>query len=104
MDLRTLAEKIVGEKIMGMVDYFRHPELRNSWGGPFNGQTFRQQIFRELIQKISFSVIAETGTFRDTTTEYLYESSQLPVYTAELHPGYYGYVKARFFMHKSIVV
>ena len=42
--------------------------------------------------------------FRSTTTEYLYESSRLPVYTVELHPRYYGYVKARFFMHKNIVV
>ncbi len=87
-----------------MIDYLRFPELSASWGGPFNAQTFRQQIFLELIRNIEFSAIVETGTFRGTTTEYLHESSGVPVYTVEEIPRYYGYAKARFLLNGKIIV
>ena len=102
MKLKTIGKKLLREKFLGFIDYYRFPKGRNSWGGPFNGQTFRQAIFLELIQKITFSTIVETGTFRGTTTEYLYESSRLPVHTVEYNLRLYGYSRARFFMHKSI--
>jgi len=104
MHLRRLMRRIFGRKFFGMVDYYRYPELRKSWGGPFNGQTIRQQIFLDLIQRISFSAIVETGTSRGTTTEYLHRSSHLPVYTAELGPRKYGYAKTRFLMNSNVNV
>ncbi len=73
MSLKGVAKKILGEKkwvklkilplgTLGVIDHFR--SLKNTWGGPFNGQIFRQQIYLELIRKIGFSAIVETGTFR----------------------------------------
>ena len=103
MQLKTRLKRILGDKLAGMLDYHRFPELKDSWGGPFNEQTFRQQIFRDLIQRIPFSAIVETGTFRGTTTEYLQKSSRLPVYTAELNPRHYGYVKRRFLMNPNVM-
>lgn len=103
MHLKAYIGKILGEKLLGAVDYYRFPELRKSWDGPFNGQTFRQQIFRDLIDTIGFSAIVETGTFRGTTTEYLQKSSGLPVHTAELHPRFYGYVRRRFLANPNVI-
>ncbi|MFN6571166.1 hypothetical protein [Dendronalium sp. ChiSLP03b] len=96
--------KIFTQKILGVVQYYVSQDSRKTWGKPFNDQTFRQQIFLELIQKINFSAIVETGTYRGTTTEYLHKSSQLPVYTVESNPRYYGYAKARLFAYKDIVI
>ena len=88
--------------MMGVIDYYRYPSLKRGWGGPFNGQLFRQKIFLELIHKIDFAGIIETGTYRGTTTEYLHNCSELPVYTVELIPRFYGYVKARFSSNSKI--
>ncbi len=88
MNLREFVKNIIGAKVLGVADYYRFREYRDSWGGPFNAQAFRQQIFLELIQKVKFSAIAETGTFRGTTTEYFSETSALPVHTVELNPRY----------------
>jgi len=37
-------------------------QLPNDLGGPFNGQVIRRKIFWDLIQKLSISVVIETGT------------------------------------------
>ncbi len=37
-------------------------------------------------------------------TVYLQKSSQLPVYTVEVHPRYYAYAKIRFLMHEKITL
>lgn len=94
--MREILKKIIGERMLGVVDYIRKPELKKSWGGPFNNQQYRQQIYLELIKKIHFDAIVETGTFRGTTTHFLFEKSNLPVYTTELHPRFYTYSKLRF--------
>jgi hypothetical protein len=105
MNIKAFIKKILKDtKIHGIVDYFSSADRSNSWNGPFNGQKFRQNIFLELIDKIKFAAIVETGTFRGTTTEYLYKSSGLPVYTVEEHPRYYGYSKTRFIFNNKIRV
>lgn len=76
-------------------DYYLRPGLKASWGGPFNGQTGRQQIFRELISKVPFQMIVETGTFRGTTTEFLAKGSGLLVCTVESEPRFYHYARLR---------
>ena len=69
MNIKELIKRAVGERMLGVADYCLRGKSTTSWGwgGPFNGQTFRQEIFLELIEKIDFSAIAETGTFRGTT-------------------------------------
>ena len=98
----SFIKKNISEKVTGMLDYYRRPELKNSLGGPFNGQTFRQQIFIELINRLHLTAIVETGTYLGTTTEYMCNSSGLKVYTAEKNPWCFGYIKSRFFWHKKI--
>jgi hypothetical protein len=104
MNIKGLIKRILGERILGVADCCLLRKSKSSWGGPFNGQTFRQQIFLELIQKIDFSAIAETGTFRGTTTEYLHASSRLPVYSVELQPRFYWYAKTRFCTQRNITL
>ena len=87
---------------LGIIDYYHSPELQLSWGGPFNNQKFRQQIFLELLEIIDFTAIVETGTYRGTTTDFIAKTSHLPVYTVESHPRYYAYSKIRFFNHPNI--
>jgi hypothetical protein len=76
-------------------DYCLHPQLKASFGGPFNGQAGRQRIFRELLARFKFQALIETGTFRGTTTEFLAGESQLPVATVEACPRYYHYARWR---------
>ena len=99
---KTLAKKTLGQRVLGSIDYLRFPMYKNTFGGPFNGQICRQQMFRELMQKMPFVAIVETGTYRGDTTGFLYEVSKLPVYTVEAHPRHYGYAKARFLMKSRV--
>ena len=79
----------------GAWDYFLRPHLRQSWGGPFNGQEGRQEIFLELLKLFRFRAIVETGAYRGTTTEFLATASSLPVYSVEIQPRYFSYANLR---------
>lgn len=80
---------------VGTLDYWRHPEWRQSWGGPFNGQAFRQRIFSELYSRLPLAAIVETGTYRGTTTEYFRRATSVPVHSFERVPRHYGFARAR---------
>lgn len=47
--IRDLVKRVVGEGTLGRLDIFLHPELQDGWGGPFNGQKFRQHILISYI-------------------------------------------------------
>jgi hypothetical protein len=66
-----------------MMDYYRHPEWRVSWGGAFNGQSHRQEMVEAFIRRLHLDAIVETGTHRGTTTAYLASITSLPIYTVE---------------------
>lgn len=85
-------------------DYYLNPVLKSSWGGPFNGQAGRQEIFRELIASIKFQTVVETGAFRATTTEFLATESGLPVYTVESYPRFFHYARLRLRRQKLVHV
>ena len=104
MVVKTLAKRLVGDTALGMLEYYRSPELRKSWGGPFNAQEGRQEIFLDLVRRIRFSAIAETGTYRGTTTHFLHAASSLPVYTVESHARFYGYARCRFLWDRQVRV
>src|SRR5258708_5093141 len=57
-------------------------ELRNPWGGPFNGQSMRRRIFLEIIARVRPECIFETGTYRGATTEFM-ASTNLPIFSCE---------------------
>jgi predicted O-methyltransferase YrrM len=80
--------------LAGKLDYLR-PSLRDSWGGPLNGQARRQYMFRELISAFDIGAVVETGTYRGTTTEFFAHLTGVPVYTIERVPRYFEYARRR---------
>jgi len=92
--MKTLGLRILGEKNVGRLDYLLNRKSKDSWG-PLNGQKIRQGVYADILKRIGFKAIVETGTYRGTTSDY-FAASGLPVYTVELHPRMYGYSMQRF--------
>jgi len=71
-------------KLAALIDY-RRSKYRTffPFGGPFNGQTFRAELVRTLIELAEIEQIVETGTYRGTTTEW-FAQFELPVFSAEI--------------------
>jgi hypothetical protein len=90
-----LARKLIGNRLLGSLDYWRKPQLRDAWGGPFNGQAARQDLYRLLIKQLPVACVVETGTFRGDTTKFMHSVSGLPVFTVESGERNYGYARAR---------
>jgi hypothetical protein len=95
--IKSIVKRIAGEGNLGRLDFFRHPEMQNGWGGPFNGQGYRQRIFFDLLYCFRIQAIVETGTFCGTTTA-LFAATGLPVYSVEISRRHYAYSKTRFFL------
>lgn len=92
--VKRAGRHVLGERLVGQLDYLCRPELGVAWGGPFNGQEGRRAIFEALLGAVKPVAILETGTFRGTTTEYLARAA-VPVHTVERLPRNYGFAKAR---------
>ena len=95
-------KKIVGQEFLGFCDYLVFPKYKKSWGGPFNGQKFRQKMFLQIINCFDISLIVETGTFRGTTTEFMSNNSSAKVISVESNKRIYGYSKIRFLFNNKI--
>jgi hypothetical protein len=90
LKLRSWLKNKLPQSFVGRLEYHLEPERLDSWGGPFNGQCFRQLIFLDLVRACRFEAIVETGTFRGSTTLFLsHNSNGAPVHSCE--------VMARFF-------
>lgn len=98
--VKDVVRRFVGEGNLGRLDVFRHPGMKGRWGGPFNGQKFRQRIFFDLLYFFPIEAIVETGTFIGTTTA-LFGATRLPVYSAEIRPRYFSYSKMRFLFNRD---
>lgn len=85
-----------------MLDYWRWPEWRETWGGSFNGQAFRQRLFAELCSRVAFAAIIETGTFRGATTAYFRQITGVPVHSFESMPRYHGFARARLWRARDV--
>lgn len=101
---KRIGRQIVSPSLLGYLDYYRFPNLSASWGGPFNGQRARQEIFNALLRAIPFDLIVETGTYRGTTTEYLATASDLPVLTVEADERLYGFARRRLRRYANVTV
>lgn len=82
------------EKLMGKYEYYFKPKYKKSYGGVFNGQTIRKQIYLDLLASFNFNYLVETGAYRANTTMFLAEST-LPVYTVEIIDRFYSYSETR---------
>ena len=89
-----ILNKIIGPKNIGRLEYFLNDDYKEIYGGPFNGQRIRQEMFLEIIRSLGIISIVETGTFRGSTTLF-FAKTNLPVYSVEINPIYYGYSKMR---------
>jgi hypothetical protein len=94
--------RLAGETV-GVIDYIRAPERGSAWGGPFNGQSARQTLFKMIIANTPPRAIVESGTYLGTTTEFMAQTG-LPVFTIELNSRNYGFVRARFRRNGNITL
>jgi hypothetical protein len=92
---QQVVHRLLGEKLIGTLDFYFRPKLRDRWGSYLNGQEGRKAIFLQLMDTFDFSVIIETGTFRGSTTGYFHESSGLPVYSVENNERFCEYARLR---------
>ena len=93
---------MVGEKLLGIIDYYRYPRLKASWGGALNGQKHRQQMVETFIRQLPLDAIVETGTYRGTTTSYLAKLTSLPIYTVEFSLRFQAYGRLALRRFKNI--
>lgn len=100
--IKKIIKRIIGDGVLGRLDYILYPDIKNSWGGPFNGQSFRTRIFFDILHSQSINSIVETGTYRGTTTA-LFAATSLPVYTVEENLRFLSYAKMRFFLNQDNV-
>lgn len=91
--VKQFLKAVLGDIMLGMIDYYRFPERRDSWGGAFNGQQQRIRIVRALLT-LKPDFIVETGTYRGTTTAFLAKESDGPVITVENHRRSFGFARA----------
>jgi len=99
--IKEVARQWLGDRMLGRFDYYRFPERRLAWGGAFNGQTNRSQIFKAIMAHAQPAAIIETGTHLGTTTKYMAETG-LPVYTIEGHPRYFGFARSRLWWKRNV--
>lgn len=71
------------------------------YGQPFNGQRFRQEVIRGLVDSFEPDLFIETGTFLGDTTRYLAEFG-VPVVTAELEPTYFRMARLRLRRRRNV--
>jgi hypothetical protein len=88
---KTLVRRVASEWVKGAIDFYRYPQLRNSWGGPLNGQKHRQGMVEAFARELPLDAIVETGTYRGTTTSYLARLTSHAVYTVEFNRRLQGF-------------
>lgn len=89
-----VAERYFRPGLVGRLEHLLKPHLGQTWGGPFNGQVLRRELFESILSQLPLEAIVETGTHRGATTEYLLQHG-LPVYSIELDERYFGFARAR---------
>jgi hypothetical protein len=94
--MKTWFKDHLPQTLVGAVEYHLQPERLDLWGGPFNGQCFRQLIFLDLVRVCRFDAIVETGTFRGSTTLFLaHNSAGAPVYSTEINRRFFEVARRR---------
>lgn len=71
------------------------PRVWEASYGPLNGQQRRQESLRELLTKLDFHAVVETGTYLGETTLWFRHVSGLPTYSVESSPRYFTYARSR---------
>ena len=90
-----------GDEVAGAVEYIIYPDRGAAWGGPFNGQRSRQDLFHSLVERFAPITIVETGTYLGTTTEFM-AATGLPIFSVEGEPRKYGFARARLWRRHNV--
>jgi hypothetical protein len=98
---RRFVRRFAPDEIKGWTDFYRFPERRLGWDGPFNGQIGRRAIFETIITIVAPSLILETGTFLGTTTELMAETG-ISIVTVESNARNYGFCRVRLRRLKNV--
>jgi hypothetical protein len=85
-----------------MIDYTRFPERGNTWGGPFNGQQKRLEVFLALVSASRPAAIVETGTYLGASTEFMARAVGLPVYSVEADARNFGFAGMRLRKYRNL--
>ena len=91
---KAIVISLLGAKALGRLDYILKRRSKDPFGGPLNGQNFRQRIYADIMNRGDFKAIVETGTFRGTTTEF-FAKAGLPVYSVEIDSRAHGFASQR---------
>lgn len=83
-------------RTVALLDYRLRPQLTAGFGGAFNGQVLRRACFDAIAASGTLAEVAETGTHRGSTTEYMAERVTCPIRTVELSPYYTEFSRLRF--------
>ncbi len=102
--LRKYILNALSPEYLAKIDYYLRPRVRRILGRPFNGQSQRQRIFREILKVLSFRAVVETGIFRGSTTQFMAKVSHVPVYGVDINPRFFHYARLRFKNQKDIHV
>lgn len=103
MKIKNIVRALVGDKVAGVVDYYRFPEKASAWGGPFNGQERRQELFTAIVRKCRPAAIVETGTYLGTTTDFM-AGAGMPVFSVEGQARHYGFALARLWWRRNVTL
>ena len=79
---------ILGEFAKGVQTAAVNGQAANPWGGPLNGQRYRQQIFAAMM-RVGPDAILETGTYLGASTAH-FARQGVPVHTCESQDEYFG--------------
>lgn len=60
------------------------PPRSGWWSEPFNGQIGRRELFLRLLAVVQPAAVVETGTFHGTTTAFVAEHFDGPIFTCEI--------------------
>jgi predicted O-methyltransferase YrrM len=103
MSVKGAIRRLLGDSVTGMLDYYRFPAHRAAWGGPFNGQERRRELFAALVKRIKPIAIVETGTHLGTTTEFM-AATGIPTYSVDANPRSCGFARARLWRKRHVTV
>lgn len=82
--MKEAIKSLIGPVNQGRIRYYLHPDHRQGWGGPFNGQQQRQAIFLSLVESCQPTAFVETGTYLATTTYFVAKATKsIPIYSVE---------------------
>lgn len=101
--IKGIVRGVLGEKIMGMIDYYRFPARTAARGGSFNGQYRRRELFDALVEKLQPVAVVETGADLGATTEFMARIG-VPVFAVERNLRSYGYARARLWRKYNVAL